>query len=248
MNKNHFKIVLLILSISIFNACSSDEEEENLSFSIQNNERFAPSEINTINNTTNHLGTYTWEIEHHGITETFNTEDMNFTATKSGEYSIKLTSSLGNETEIQNVTIEKPSALILNKVKLKEVPQNYNDLYFKIRKYERINGNLTDVGFIYTSPTRQNINSGLVGFTEYDWNVGNSILLTSDALNLDAYIIEFYTGNDILVTKIKQFHNSDYGLNLNNDFEIENDTMITGAYCNGCDYFEIYLDYEYSDY
>ena len=247
MKHNYFNFAFLTILFLILTSCSSDDEnvEPQLSFTIENGERVAPAEINITNNTTDFNGDYIWEVEWTTMMaiETYETEDLSFTANKSGEYIIRLKTANGDYLTEQSLEIERPSALLLNKITLTEIPQSYDALYFKIKK---INLDWT-TSYVYTSQPRQNI-STMVSFGDYYWNIDvpfNHFNIPYENSEVGTYIIEFYNEDDALVTKMNAFSTmfSEYS-----SFETRTETITTTSVnCQTCHYFEIEAEFDFSN-
>ena len=237
------KLLLLSIAIITLNSCSSDDSENNpnLSFTITSTNLLASSEINATNTSTNYNGNYIWEVSSSFGTESFTTENLTFTANRVSDYTIKLkTSSSEFETE-QTITTTQPTRLEFKKLTLQDIPQNYSALYFKINRIST-SGSTT----IYTSATRQNISSLAPSIVDWNIDLANGIYdLTdgSDVNDLNAYQIEFFDGNDNLITKLNTFDNL---YDMNSQYvagEIEITTTSTN--CNNCDYFEVLADFAF---
>tara|TARA_R100001198_G_C5188513_1_gene182136 strand:+ start:227 stop:952 length:726 start_codon:yes stop_codon:yes gene_type:complete len=235
------KLLLLSIAIITLNSCSSDDGENNpnLSFTITSTNLLASSEINATNTSTNYNGNYIWEVSSSFGTESFTTENLTFTANRVSDYTIKLkTSSSEFETE-QTITTTQPTRLEFKKLTLQDIPQNYSALYFQINRIST-SGSTT----IYTSATRQNISSLAPSVVNWNIDMANGIYnLTdgSDVNDLNVYQIEFFDGNDNLVTKLNTFDNL---YDMNSQYvagEIEITTTSTN--CNNCDYFEVLADF-----
>ncbi|WP_417212474.1 hypothetical protein [Bizionia sp.] len=233
------KLLLLTIAIITLNSCASDDEEfqPNLSFNIENGNRIASSKINATNTTTNQNGGFIWEVISNSGIETYTSLNLSFNANRVGEYTIRLKSTQFDLQTEQTINITRPSFLKLNNISLKDIPQNYSSLYFKILKS-------SDFSYTYTSQTQQNINSIVPSAT--DWNVGspgNTIVL-ADGNNLDGYFIEFYDGNDNLVTRIQSISNW-YPESQLTEFVAGEKELITTTGCTNCDYFEIIANFSF---
>nr|WP_321230742.1 hypothetical protein [uncultured Psychroserpens sp.] len=239
------KLLLLTIAIITLNSCSSDSDEfqPNLSFNIENGSRIASSTINVTNTTTNQNGGYIWEvITSSGIT-TYTSLNLSFDANRIGEYTIRLKSSQYDLQTEQTINITRPTFLKFNELNLKTIPQNYSSLYFKILK-SPITGNSS---YTYTSATRQNVNSLVPSVT--DWNIdslsGNTIQISDGSNGVDdanTYFIEFYDGNDNLVTRINPFSNLYLG---NTEFIAGEIELTTTTTCNNCDYFKVLAEFSF---
>ena len=235
---------LLLLSIAIItlNSCSSDDSQNNpnLSFNITSTNLLASSEINRTNTSTNYTGNYIWEVSSSFGTETFTTENLTFNANRVGRYIIKLkTSSNAFETE-QSITTTEPTKLEFKKLTLKNISQNYPALYFKINRISR-NSSTT----IYTSTTKQNISSLTPSVVNWDIDVANGVynlFSGTDVNDINFYQIEFFDGNDNLVTKLKTFSNL-----IDEYVAGEEEITTTFTNCSNCDYFEVLADFGYSN-
>lgn len=240
------RIFLLTIALITLNSCGTDEDElqPNLSFNIENGSRFASSNINVTNTTTNQNGGYIWEVISDFETQTFTTQDLTFDANRIGDYIIRLKS---NQFDIQTedtITITRPQALFFEKVTLKDIPQNYSSLYFKIFEI-RLNGSNS---YTYTSQARQNISSL---FPEtIDWNIdfpGNIIGLddgSNSTQNGAVYQVEFYDNNDNLITKINPFSNTYFNTS---EFKAgDKEFTTTSNNCSGCDYFEVTFQFSFN--
>ncbi len=237
------KLIVLTIALIALHSCSSDSDEfqPNLSFNIESGSSVASSEINITNTTTNQNGGYIWEVISDFGTETFTTQNLRFNANRIGDYTIRLQSNQFDVQTEQTITITRPSRLLLNTVTLREIPQNYNALYFRINKIT-LNGS----SYTYTSPTRQNISSIFPDTT--DWTVdfpGNTIPL-SDGSNADAiasYQIEFYDGNDNLVTRINSFTDIYFDTSEFIAGDVQLNTTSIG--CTNCDFFEVIAEFSF---
>ena len=237
------KLLLLTIAIITLNSCSSDDGElqPNLSFNIENGSRVASSEINVTNTTTNQNGGYIWEVISSFGTETYTTQNLTFSANRIGEYTIRLKSNQFDLQTEQTINTTRPSTLLFNKLTLKDIPQNYSSLYFKINKIT-----LNGTSYTYTSPPRQNVSSLVPNVT--DWNVdipGNIIQINdgSNANNSAVYQVEFYDENDNLVTKISSFGDTYFD---SSEFKAgEEELTTTSIGCSTCDYFEIIADFSF---
>ena len=235
------KLLLLSIAIITLNSCSSDDNSENnpnLSFNITSTNLLASSEINATNTSTNYTGNYTWEVSSTFGTETFSTENLTFIANRVGSYIIKLkTSSNEFETE-QSITTTQPTKLEFKKLTLKNIPQNYPALYFEINRISR-NSSTT----IYTSTTKQNISSLSPSVVNWDIDVANGVynlFSGNDVNDINFYQIEFFDGNDNLVTKLNTFSNL-----IDEYVAGEEEITTTFTNCNNCDYFEVFADFGY---
>ncbi|MDV7188455.1 hypothetical protein R3X25_14275 [Lutibacter sp. TH_r2] len=231
------KLLLLTIAIITLNSCSSDSDEfqPNLSFNLENDIAIASSDIKATNTTTNENGGYIWEVISSSEIKTFTTKDLNFSANRVGEYTIRLKSKQFDIQTEQTINIIRPSLLKLNNITLDDVPQSYNSLYFKILK-------TSNYTYTYTSQTQQNISSVFPSTT--DWNVsypGNTIVITDKPSNFSGYIIEFYDGNDNLVTQIEPFIDL-YPDFSSTEFIAEEKELTTSTNCTNCDYFKIIAD------
>ncbi|MEP0265479.1 hypothetical protein [Dokdonia sp.] len=237
------KLIILSIAIITLHSCSSDSDEfqPNLSFNIESGSRIASSEINITNTTTNQNGGYIWEVISDFGVETFTSQNLNFNANRIGDYTIRLRSNQFDIQTEQAITITRPSSLLFNTLTLKDIPQNYNSLYFRINKLT-----LNGTSYTYTSQTRQNISSIVPSAT--DWTIdfpGNTIQLNngSNANNTAVYQIEFYDENDNLVTKMNSFGDTYFD---SNEFiageEVINTTTIG---CSNCDFFEIIAEFSF---
>ena len=239
------KTILLSIAIITLNSCSSDDSDNNpnLSFNITSANLIASSEINATNTSTNYNGSYTWEVTSPFGTETFSTENLTFNANRVTDYTIKLkTSSNEFETE-QSITTTQPSILEFKKLTLQDIPQNYDALYFQINRIT-VDGTTTT----YTSATRQNISS--LAPSLVDWNIdlpANRIDLTdgSDVNEIEVYQIEFFDGNDNLVTRLNSFGNL---FDMNSEYVAgEEELTTTSNNCNNCDFFEVLADFGFGN-
>jgi hypothetical protein len=234
--------ITIFIAITIL-ACSSDADENNpnLSFSIENGNRFASSEINITNTSTNYTGDYIWDVNSVFGTETFTSQNLTFNANRVSDYTISLRSESNDFETEQTISITQPSILVFNTITLIDIPQNYDALYFKLNRIT-INGATT----VYTSGERQNISS--LAPSVIDWDVdfpSNAVELTdgSDVNEIATYQVEFYDGNDNLVTKLNSFGNL---YDMNSQYaagEIELTTISSG--CTNCDYFEVLADFAF---
>jgi hypothetical protein len=231
------KLIVLTIAIITLYSCSSDTDEfqPNLSFNIESGSSVASSEINVTNTTTNQNGGYIWEVISDFGTETFTSQNLRFSANRIGDYTIRLQSNQFDLQTEQTITITRPSRLLFNTLTLKDIPQDYDALYFRIHKL-----GLNGTSYTYTSQTRQNISSIVPSTT--DWTVdfpGNTILLNdgSDVDIIAVYQIEFYDGNDNLVTKMSTFDDTYFDSNEFVAGEEQLNTTTIG--CADCDFFEV---------
>lgn len=235
------KLLLLTIAIITLNSCSSDSDElqPNLSFNIESGSRIASSEINATNTTTNENGGYIWEVISSSGTETFTSKNLSFDAKRIGNYTIRLKSNQFDLQSEQTLTITKPTFLKFDKLALKDIPQNYSSLYFKILKSQLTGA----TSYTYTSPTRQNISSLAPSATV--WNVefpGNTIEITDESNSYASYLIEFYDGNDNLVTRLNGFTNIYFDTS---EFVAGEAELTTSSICTNCDYFEVTTDFSF---
>jgi len=235
------KLLLFTIAIIMLNSCSSDSDElqPNLSFNIESGSTIASSEINVTNTTTNQNGGYIWEVISNSGTETFTSQNLSFDANRVGEYTIRLKSNQFDLQTEQTLNITSPTFLKFDKISLKDIPQNYSSLYFKILK-SPLSGTMT---YTYTSPTRQNISSLVPSATT--WNVdfpGNTIEISDEANDSATYLIEFYDGNDNLVTRINGFTNIYFD---SSEFVAGEEDFTTTSFCTNCDYFEVTNEFSF---
>lgn len=235
------KLLLLTIAIITLNSCSSDSDElqPNLSFNIESGSRIASSEINATNTTTNQNGGYIWEVISSSGTETFTSQNLSFEAKRIGTYTIRLKSNQFDLQTEQTVNITRPTFLKFDKLSLKDIPQNYSSLYFKILKSPLTGA----TSYTYTSPTRQNISSLVPSATT--WNVdfpGNSITITDEANDSASYLVEFYDGNDNLVTRLNGFANIYFDTS---EFVAGEEEITTSSFCTNCDYFETTAEFSF---
>jgi len=235
------KLLLLAISIITLNSCSSDNNEENpnLSFNITSTNLLASSEIKTTNTSTNYNGNYIWEVSSDYGTETYPTENLTFNANRVSDYTIKLKTSSNEFETLQTITTTQPTRLEFKKLTLKDIPQNYSSLYFQINRIS-VSGTTT----IYTSSTRQNISSLAPSVVDWDIDTLNGIYNLTDGTNANnfyVYQIQFFDGNNNLVTKLNTFDNF---YTINSEYvsgEIEITTTSTN--CSNCDYFKVLADF-----
>jgi membrane-associated HD superfamily phosphohydrolase len=235
------KLLLLSITIITLNSCSSDESDNNpnLSFNIASTDLIASSKITANNTSTNYNGTYIWEVSSVFGTETFSTENLTFNANRVSDYTIKLrTSSNEFETE-QIITTTQPTKLEFKKLTLKDIPQDYSTLYFQINKIST-SGSTT----IYTSASQQNISSLAPSVVDWNIDIANGVYnLTdgSDINNINTYQIEFFDGNNNLITKLNPFGNL---YDMNSEYIAgEEELTTTSTNCNNCDYFKVLADF-----
>ncbi len=238
------KLLLLTIAIATMLSCSSDSDElkPNLSFNIESGQRVASSEISIVNTTTNQNGGYIWEVTSNYGTETYTSQNLSFDANRLGDYTIRLKSSQFDLQTEQTINITRPTFLKFDKLSLKDIPQNYSSLYFKILK-SPLTGAMS---YTYTSPTQQNISNFFPDLT--DWNVdfpGNIIQLSDGSNGVDdasTYMIEFYDGNDNLVTRINGFTNIYFD---SSEFVAGEEELTTTSFCTNCDYFEVIAEFSF---
>ncbi len=200
---------MLFLAAALF-GCSSDSENEspNLSFTIEPGLRFASSEIRITNTSTNYEGGYRWEVTSEFSTETFTSEDLVYSLKYASQYFIKLQTSQGDFETQESLVVSAPSSLILNRLALKEIPQDYSELYFTIM--ERTAGGTETLVFV--SDPASNIIASNPSQSAWDVNETYPILQlgpeTSSVLdNLKFYSINFYDGGDNFITRMEFFTN-----------------------------------------
>lgn len=237
------KVFLLAIIVMALHSCSSnaDEFQPNLSFNIESGSRVASSEINVTNTTTNQNGGYIWEVISDFGTETFTSQNLSFNANRIGDYTIRLQSNQFDIQTEQTISITRPSRLLLNKVTLREISQDYNALYFRINKVT-LNGS----SYTYTSPTRQNISSIFPNTTDWTVDFPGNIIPLSDGSDPDAiasYQIEFYDGNDNLVTRMNSFSDIYFDTSEFTTGEVQLNTTSIG--CSNCDYFEVIAEFSF---
>ncbi|MEM8510079.1 MAG: hypothetical protein AAF717_19760 [Bacteroidota bacterium] len=204
------KKLILLSILMLITACSdnNDTNDPNLSFSIAPGNRFASSEITITNTSTDYSGEYRWEVSSEFETETYTTESISFFPRYATLYLISLQTADGDFETQQTLSIARPENLLFNSVQLKEIPQDYEELYFAV--FESNAG--TNRTRIYTSERMQNISAD--NPTQTNWSIQGStaiIALTtigSDIENLRSYEIEFYDGDDAFITRIDSFGNS----------------------------------------
>ncbi|GHC42983.1 hypothetical protein [Ulvibacter litoralis] len=255
------KLVLLTLAIITLNSCLSNDEEfqPTLSFNIESGRTIASSEINITNTSTNQNGLYTWELSNgtatnsngdytwevtsNNGTETFTTNNLSFYANYIGDYTITLKSNLFDLQIEETITTTRPQALVFDKVTLKDIPQDYSSLYFKILEI-RLDGTTS---YTYTSYTKHHVYSFFPENTEWDVDLTGHIIAINDGSNTNdiaSYQVEFYDNNDNLVTKINAFGNTYFDTSEFKAGEEEFTTTSNG--CAGCDYFEVIFDFSFN--
>jgi hypothetical protein len=204
------KLAILILAATLF-ACSSDSENEspNLSFTIEPGLRFASSEIRINNTSTNYEGAYRWEVTSAFGSETFNSEDLVFAPRYATQYFVRLQTSQGDFETQEDLVISAPSTLRLNRLSLKEIPQDYPELYFTI--VERTAGGRETR--VYVSDPVSNIPASNPSQAGWDVDETYAIFLqgletTSSFLqDLKFHYINFYDGGDNFISRMEFFTN-----------------------------------------
>lgn len=243
-SKNRF--INFFLVVVLFNSCSKDETEyENpiLDFSITTTDTVAPSNITTINNTTNYSGDYSWKIIKPPFSEEIITssENLEFEANRLGTYEITLI--VGDESITKSIEITQPSSLYYNKITLLNIGNNYESLYFRIKQ-----NNYPEASYyIYTSPLRNNVTSTSVNNSDEYWNLSIPISINISEEITPLHVFEFYDENNNLVSTteaISGYHDSIYGI-----FKNEDEILVTSSFgCGDCDYIEISVNTRYRNY
>lgn len=229
-------------------SCSSDSENADpiLSFTIEPGNRFASSEINITNTSTNYVGTYFWEVSSEFGTENFNSQDLTFIASRATQYFIKLSTSASDFETQENLITSAPSSLTLRGITLKEVTQDYPSLYFTLT--ERTASNRERV--VFTSEPISNIEARSPSTATWSVDVSTDLVradLGGPSLldDLKSYQISFYDERDNLITKLEPYNNgraadSEY---IGGEIDLELDPRD----CVGCPEFVVTADFLYSN-
>lgn len=241
--KKMFPFLILVVLVG----CSDDTEENapQLSFEIEEGPKFASVEINVTNTSSNYNGDYLWEVTSpSGATSSTTTKDIRFNAPLSGQYFIKLSGDSGELDTRQDLFIVSPAKQVLNKISLREIPKNYEGLYFKIKRYNSFEDTTS---MAYTSETKEGVTTE--NASQIVWNIENNpftfSLLEASFQNLASYEIEFFNENDELVTRFDPFFNGVFEVR---EFIAGELTMTTtSSDCADCDIFEIVVDVNFTN-
>jgi len=242
------KLAILFLTATLF-ACSSDSENEspNLSFSIEPGNRFASSEVRVTNTSTNYSGDYIWEVTSEFSRETFNSEDLVFSPRYATQYFINLQTSQGDFETQESILISSPSTLILNRLSLKEIPDDYPELYFTI--VERTAGGRETIAYV-SDPFSNVLASNP---SQAGWDINETYAIFQQGIesnssflqDLKFYYINFYDGQDNFITRMEFFTNG----------RGEGDAFVSGPFdlsrdpqdCFDCAAFLVTTDFSYSN-
>lgn len=240
------KTLSTFLVAFILFSCSSDSNEDaaQLSFEINDGLRFATSEISVTNTTTNYSGDFVWEVTSASESLTFSTPNLTFTPRFAERYTIVLKSSNGDLEFSSSISISRPNNKTIRFVRLKDIPQNYEGLYFTIEK-RGIDNNPT---IVFSSARLPGINAQDLSGAVWEVTGGNGTFpivdpLETTARDFESYTIRFYDDQDNLVTRLDPIFNSypeesafDAG-----DFPLNSSTQD----CMNCASFEIIVEIEF---